>query len=176
MLGGGWKGGREPPLDTYLLRVPMERAPGSEATAKIGPSVAIFWVSRFGESERLSQLFAHGLTSCNVNARTQSGAEGCPTKTQKTLRQKGGKVYMFYLCIYCIMNMCNIYIHIYIYIFTYIYIYMYTHMGTSCMGAPRPLPVFMLLPLFAAFTSPHCSWRGMVLWLAVAMRHHSDPT
>ena len=38
-----------------------------KATAKIGPSVAVFWVSRFGESERLAQLFAHGLTSCSVN-------------------------------------------------------------------------------------------------------------
>jgi len=38
-----------------------------KATAKIGPSVAIFWTSRFGESERLAQLFAHGLTSCSVN-------------------------------------------------------------------------------------------------------------
>ena len=29
--------------------------------------MAIFWTSRFGESERLAQLFAHGLTSCSVN-------------------------------------------------------------------------------------------------------------
>lgn len=29
--------------------------------------MAIFWVSHFGESERLAQLFAHGLTSCSVN-------------------------------------------------------------------------------------------------------------
>ncbi|CAJ1377897.1 unnamed protein product [Effrenium voratum] len=45
----------------------LYRSWSEKATAKIGPSVAIFWVSRFGESERLSQLFAHGLTSCNVN-------------------------------------------------------------------------------------------------------------
>ncbi|CAE8725675.1 unnamed protein product [Polarella glacialis] len=38
-----------------------------KATEKLGPSVAVFWVSSFGQSERLAQLFAHGLTSCSVN-------------------------------------------------------------------------------------------------------------
>lgn len=38
-----------------------------KATDKLGPSVAVFWVSNFGQSERLSQLYAHGLTSCSVN-------------------------------------------------------------------------------------------------------------
>lgn len=38
-----------------------------KATEKLGPSVAVFWVSNFGQSERLSQLYAHGLTSCSVN-------------------------------------------------------------------------------------------------------------
>ena len=51
------------PLWKFLLILKFFR----KATAKIGPSVAIFWTSRFGESERLAQLFAHGLTSCSVN-------------------------------------------------------------------------------------------------------------
>ncbi|CAK9022298.1 unnamed protein product [Durusdinium trenchii] len=47
--------------------VELYRSWSQKATEKIGPSVAIFWVSHFGESERLAQLFAHGLTSCSVN-------------------------------------------------------------------------------------------------------------
>jgi flavorubredoxin/flavin reductase (DIM6/NTAB) family NADH-FMN oxidoreductase RutF len=38
-----------------------------KATANQGPSVALFWTSNFAQSERLSQLFAHGLTSNNVD-------------------------------------------------------------------------------------------------------------
>mmetsp|Transcript_74639 Transcript_74639/g.241344 ORF Transcript_74639/g.241344 Transcript_74639/m.241344 type:complete len:1505 (+) Transcript_74639:47-4561(+) len=37
-----------------------------KATAKLGPSAAVFWVSNYGESERLAQVFAHGITSSNV--------------------------------------------------------------------------------------------------------------
>jgi len=37
-----------------------------EATKKLGPSVCIFWVSRLGESERLAQAFAYGLTNQDV--------------------------------------------------------------------------------------------------------------
>jgi len=51
-------------LETF---VDYYRSWSEKATAKIGPSVAVFWVSNFGESERLAQLFAHGLTSCSVN-------------------------------------------------------------------------------------------------------------
>eukprot|EP00403_Amphidinium_massartii_P012737 CAMPEP_0178423798 /NCGR_PEP_ID=MMETSP0689_2-20121128/27872_1 /TAXON_ID=160604 /ORGANISM="Amphidinium massartii, Strain CS-259" /LENGTH=684 /DNA_ID=CAMNT_0020045399 /DNA_START=47 /DNA_END=2101 /DNA_ORIENTATION=+ len=39
----------------------------TKATAKKGPSAAVFWVSNFGQSERLAQLFAYGLTSSQVN-------------------------------------------------------------------------------------------------------------
>eukprot|EP00931_Biecheleriopsis_adriatica_P112168 TRINITY_DN8670_c0_g1_i3.p1 TRINITY_DN8670_c0_g1~~TRINITY_DN8670_c0_g1_i3.p1 ORF type:complete len:729 (-),score=165.12 TRINITY_DN8670_c0_g1_i3:95-2212(-) len=42
-----------------------------KATEKLGPTVALFWVSGFAQSERLSQLFAHGLTSSNVNVEMQ---------------------------------------------------------------------------------------------------------
>jgi len=45
----------------------MYRSWSGKATEKLGPSVAIFWVGNFAQSERLSQLFAHGLTSSNVN-------------------------------------------------------------------------------------------------------------
>lgn len=51
----------------FPLEVSLDFQFFRKATAKIGPSVAIFWTSRFGESERLAQLFAHGLTSCSVN-------------------------------------------------------------------------------------------------------------
>jgi len=37
-----------------------------KAMENSGPTVAIFWVSNFGESERLSQIFAHGLTSSDI--------------------------------------------------------------------------------------------------------------
>jgi len=37
-----------------------------DATKKIGPTAVIFWVSRYGESERLSQSLAYGLTSADV--------------------------------------------------------------------------------------------------------------
>jgi len=37
-----------------------------EATAKLGPSVCIFWCSRHGESERLAQAFAYGLTQQDI--------------------------------------------------------------------------------------------------------------
>merc|ERR1719277_2764430 len=36
------------------------------ATKKMGPTAAIFWVSRHGESERFSQQLAFGLTSSDV--------------------------------------------------------------------------------------------------------------
>jgi len=36
------------------------------AMENLGPSVAIFWVSNFGESERLAQFFAHGVTSSGI--------------------------------------------------------------------------------------------------------------
>jgi flavorubredoxin/flavin reductase (DIM6/NTAB) family NADH-FMN oxidoreductase RutF len=36
-----------------------------------GPSVALFWISSFGESERLAQLFAHGLGNTGVSVEMQ---------------------------------------------------------------------------------------------------------
>lgn len=38
-----------------------------KATEKLGPSVAIFWVSSYGQSERLAQVFAHGVTSATAS-------------------------------------------------------------------------------------------------------------
>eukprot|EP00929_Paragymnodinium_shiwhaense_P098055 TRINITY_DN595_c0_g1_i2.p1 TRINITY_DN595_c0_g1~~TRINITY_DN595_c0_g1_i2.p1 ORF type:complete len:713 (+),score=200.46 TRINITY_DN595_c0_g1_i2:83-2140(+) len=38
-----------------------------EACAATGPSMVIFWNTNFGDSERLSQLFSHGVTSTGVN-------------------------------------------------------------------------------------------------------------
>jgi len=37
-----------------------------DATKKMGPTAVVFWVSQYGESERLSQSLAYGLTSTDV--------------------------------------------------------------------------------------------------------------
>jgi len=64
--------GHGPMLKDHALEwVEKYRAWSDEATKKLGPSVAVFWVSNFGESERLSQVFAHGLTSAGVSVEMQ---------------------------------------------------------------------------------------------------------
>jgi len=45
----------------------MYKTWSEKALEKVGPSAAIFWVSNFGQSERVAQVFAHGLTSTSVN-------------------------------------------------------------------------------------------------------------
>mmetsp|Transcript_122662 Transcript_122662/g.183498 ORF Transcript_122662/g.183498 Transcript_122662/m.183498 type:complete len:710 (+) Transcript_122662:120-2249(+) len=47
--------------------VEQYRSWSDKATQKLGPSMAIFWVSNFGQSERLTQVFAHGCTSSDVS-------------------------------------------------------------------------------------------------------------
>jgi flavorubredoxin/flavin reductase (DIM6/NTAB) family NADH-FMN oxidoreductase RutF len=46
--------------------VDMYKSWSDKATQKLGPSVAIFWVSSYGQSERLAQIFAHGVTSTSA--------------------------------------------------------------------------------------------------------------
>lgn len=59
--------GHGPILSEYLPEfVEKYRSWSEEAIENLGPSVAIFWVSNFGESERLAQVFAKGVTSCGV--------------------------------------------------------------------------------------------------------------
>jgi len=42
------------------------RSWSEKAMENLGPTAAIFWVSNYGESERLSQVFAHGLTASDI--------------------------------------------------------------------------------------------------------------
>jgi flavin reductase (DIM6/NTAB) family NADH-FMN oxidoreductase RutF len=46
--------------------VDLYKSWSDKATQKLGPSVAIFWVSSYGQSERLAQIFAHGVTSTSA--------------------------------------------------------------------------------------------------------------
>jgi flavin reductase (DIM6/NTAB) family NADH-FMN oxidoreductase RutF len=42
-----------------------------EANKKLGPSILLFWVSRYADSERLAQSFAYGATSADVSVEMQ---------------------------------------------------------------------------------------------------------
>jgi len=50
-------------LDEWVNRY---RGWSEKATKKLGPSVVVFWVSRYGDSERLAQSYAYGLTTSDV--------------------------------------------------------------------------------------------------------------